>query len=271
MSYNKLGFTSGQTLKAEHLNHMEEGIANVSWNDLTDKPFYDETPAPIVWDGNKEGYEVAEALNPSGDTLFLVKVSDCVFTAADLIGATFSGVMNGSAYSSVVAEGQFIVNNEDTIVWGDLNLISTSVTTFSVGFDITVPSPGTYITTAPDLGMNVESARCDFPSKVKPLDAKYTCEIIKLTADDTTVNGDKAISTRNYDDLYESLRAGRMVWIDSLDLFNNDSYQNTAGVGIRDMIISWGLHSTMGLICYILHATSGSMIGINFTNGSYHT
>lgn len=28
MSYNKLGFTSGQTLKAEHLNHMEDGIAN---------------------------------------------------------------------------------------------------------------------------------------------------------------------------------------------------------------------------------------------------
>jgi hypothetical protein len=42
MSYEKLGFTSGQTLKAEHLNHMEEGIANAggasSWNDLTDKP-----------------------------------------------------------------------------------------------------------------------------------------------------------------------------------------------------------------------------------------
>ena len=28
MSYNKLGFTSGQTLKAEHLNYMEDGIAN---------------------------------------------------------------------------------------------------------------------------------------------------------------------------------------------------------------------------------------------------
>ena len=43
MSYEKLGFTSGQTLKAEHLNHMEDGIANAggasSWNDLTDKPF----------------------------------------------------------------------------------------------------------------------------------------------------------------------------------------------------------------------------------------
>lgn len=52
MSYEKLGFVSGQTLKAEHLNHMEEGIANacgnggsavvgeVSWDDLKNKPFY---------------------------------------------------------------------------------------------------------------------------------------------------------------------------------------------------------------------------------------
>ena len=28
MSYEKLGFTKGQTLKADHLNHMEEGISN---------------------------------------------------------------------------------------------------------------------------------------------------------------------------------------------------------------------------------------------------
>ena len=28
MSYNKLGFTKGQVLKAEHLNHIEEGIFN---------------------------------------------------------------------------------------------------------------------------------------------------------------------------------------------------------------------------------------------------
>lgn len=43
MNYNKLGFTSGQTLKAEHLNHMEEGIANAgnaSWDNITDKPSY---------------------------------------------------------------------------------------------------------------------------------------------------------------------------------------------------------------------------------------
>ena len=32
MSYNKLGFTSGQTLKAEHLNHMENGIEAIANN-----------------------------------------------------------------------------------------------------------------------------------------------------------------------------------------------------------------------------------------------
>ena len=30
MSYNKIGFVKGQTLKAEHLNHMEEGIASAT-------------------------------------------------------------------------------------------------------------------------------------------------------------------------------------------------------------------------------------------------
>lgn len=52
MSYNKLGFTSGQTLMAEHLNHMEEGIANAgvrSYNDLPDKPFWIERKkAPLL-------------------------------------------------------------------------------------------------------------------------------------------------------------------------------------------------------------------------------
>lgn len=32
MSYNKLGFASGQTLKADHLNHMESGIEAIANN-----------------------------------------------------------------------------------------------------------------------------------------------------------------------------------------------------------------------------------------------
>ena len=48
MNYTKQNFVDGQTLKADHLNHIEDGIYNLStnggggvssWNDLTDKPF----------------------------------------------------------------------------------------------------------------------------------------------------------------------------------------------------------------------------------------
>lgn len=35
MAYEKLGFTSGQVLKADHLNHIEEGIANASGETCT--------------------------------------------------------------------------------------------------------------------------------------------------------------------------------------------------------------------------------------------
>lgn len=88
MSYNKLGFTKGQTLKAEHLNHMEEGIANVSWSDLTDKPFGEvvETINSITWDGNFEGKDVVSM----GGGYVSIKVSDAAITAADMIGGSYT-------------------------------------------------------------------------------------------------------------------------------------------------------------------------------------
>lgn len=54
MEYIKQNFVDGQTLKADHLNHMEDGIANASggggssWNDLTDKPFGDEVKTLVA-------------------------------------------------------------------------------------------------------------------------------------------------------------------------------------------------------------------------------
>lgn len=56
MSYEKLGFTSGQTLKADHLNHIEDGFKNISWNDLTDKPF-GESGANIVIEPDFNAFE----------------------------------------------------------------------------------------------------------------------------------------------------------------------------------------------------------------------
>lgn len=42
MAYTKQNFTDGQVLKAEHLNNIEDGIVNQTYDDLKDKPFGDE-------------------------------------------------------------------------------------------------------------------------------------------------------------------------------------------------------------------------------------
>lgn len=49
MSYNKLGFTSGQTLKAEHLNHMESGIEAIANNVQVKKIVFTDRPSMYQW------------------------------------------------------------------------------------------------------------------------------------------------------------------------------------------------------------------------------
>lgn len=63
MSYEKLGFTSGQTLKAEHLNHMEDGIANAGGgaNDRVRVMFDADS-----WTSDKTYEEIMQELNGRG-------------------------------------------------------------------------------------------------------------------------------------------------------------------------------------------------------------
>ena len=49
MSYNKLGFASGQTLKADHLNHMESGIEAIANNVQIKKIVFTDRPSMYSW------------------------------------------------------------------------------------------------------------------------------------------------------------------------------------------------------------------------------
>lgn len=49
MSYNKLGFTSGQTLKADHLNYMESGIEAIANNVQIKKIVFTDRPSIYNW------------------------------------------------------------------------------------------------------------------------------------------------------------------------------------------------------------------------------
>lgn len=60
-----------------------------SWNDLTDKPFYEEG-TNITWDGNTEGLESIDAFPDMPGAMVMCKVSDLVLTPEDVIGGKLS-------------------------------------------------------------------------------------------------------------------------------------------------------------------------------------
>ena len=124
MSYNKLGFTSGQTLKAEHLNHMEEGIANAgstSWDNITDKPSYlpvmetsiayilPETQLIADGDGQFRGTELVEGIEV--ENTYVVTYNGVEYTCeaeqVDAGGMIYTGLGNiGAAFGTPNENGE---------------------------------------------------------------------------------------------------------------------------------------------------------------------
>lgn len=152
MSYNKLGFVSGQTLKAEHLNHMEEGIANAggvtSWNDLTDKPFYESVGYCDTLLTNRDALSSEDVVT---DNLGIcVKVSDAIPTLNDLVdGATVRYIEDD--YECVLSYDDILSENEQVPAGAlciyDFVVISSDNFTLSNGAEVTIfPEKGTYIT-----------------------------------------------------------------------------------------------------------------------------
>ena len=97
MAYEKLNFTAGQVLKAEHLNHMEEGIAN---------------PLDNIADGKVGKDVVAYILEPATLTFaetmgFYATVVELNYPIED--GKTYTVNYNGTNYECV-ANGEFIGN-----------------------------------------------------------------------------------------------------------------------------------------------------------------
>lgn len=94
---------------------IEIGSGGVSsWNDLTDKPFYEKiSPVTIEWDGNKEGREVISKPN---EDMYFVHVSDITPTTSEIINAT---VYATESYGNEVYE---YVMTEEEAYWGRFTL-----------------------------------------------------------------------------------------------------------------------------------------------------
>jgi hypothetical protein len=99
MSYTKQNFSNGQVLTATHLNKIEDGLSNISYNDLQDKPCY--TAIGMV------------DIVPETTLTFNDDSNGILPTAPDLTtGNEYTVVWNGTEYKCIaqdaVAEGMRI-------------------------------------------------------------------------------------------------------------------------------------------------------------------
>lgn len=84
MAYTKQNFEDGQTLKAEHLNKMEEGIAAPDWDQMVNRPF-GETPTVL--------YEGTDLTPENKDGVYMAQLSDqCMLVTGTTCKVTFDGV-----------------------------------------------------------------------------------------------------------------------------------------------------------------------------------
>lgn len=133
-----------------------------SWNDLTDKPFGEESVEPIVWDGNtadKTLYVLTRWYN-------YYKVSDFPSTPAEFVGSIVSTPESDLTLTIEDNFEEITAYNDTTAYVSDPFLVLPTAIEFEDGI---VASPGLYIREDHgDLPLAIS-----LPEKVKKLDEKY--------------------------------------------------------------------------------------------------
>ena len=91
-----------------------------SWNDLTDKPFYDESTVLYEWDGNTEGLDSIDygTVSPELEGMIMYKVSNTPLTYDELLGSMGIGVMGGQVTPLEITEEQLMVNGNIISIGG---------------------------------------------------------------------------------------------------------------------------------------------------------
>jgi hypothetical protein len=169
-----------------------QGGGVTSWNDLTDKPFYyNERLAPITWDGNADGRTIVTEQDDEMRTYIYVKVSDRLFTEAELKSAILAGVTsrNGKNEERVISNAPFYTN-DCGVGWvsGVSAVIVASRTgtmTLRDGTIFTAPEIGTYFSYFDnrDTKITTYMASLTFPNAIKLLDEKYLPESVVLESE----------------------------------------------------------------------------------------
>lgn len=188
--------TTDDAEKGNNLPITSEGARkladNISYNDLTDRPFYEETevvnePLNITWDGNTEGLLCVTLVGDSG----LYKVSDLVMTDEQLklctiIPSNDTGIVNiGEKWDEAL--GTNIMAFDDcTIAYTIISVRAENANCNFGGIELTFPEKGIYFAFNPQF--HTESLTSTEPIEqtktvVHKLDKKFLPDDVATKAD----------------------------------------------------------------------------------------
>lgn len=115
------GTTGNTRIFTEKLSELTFNSGGVSsWNDLTDKPFYDESTMLFEWDGDTEGLDSVDygTVSPELAGMIMYKVSDTPLTYDELLGSMGIGIMGGQVIPLEITEEQLMVNGNIISIGG---------------------------------------------------------------------------------------------------------------------------------------------------------
>lgn len=164
--------TSVNGMTGDVVIEIPEGFSG-SWNDLVDKPFYEEgEQTTITWDGNTEGRDSLVA-----DFMFNVsfyKVSDLLPTKDELIGATVT-----LDTTTTITESSFAMADENATIAEAFIVVYGTAFSFNSA-EYTVPSPGIYF---PNMGNTYTTLLAYGSSSIVQLDEKFIPDTIARIRD----------------------------------------------------------------------------------------
>lgn len=163
-----------------------------SWNDLTDKPFGEESVI-IEWDGNTEGRDAFEF---DTETIYY-KVSDVVPSREELVGHTIEWTVNGSIHSMEQSMIEFLEQHTGCFIFNYCIVVQdTEITINDKAY--TAPSTGVYF-----LKMAENDYGCSLDYEVtdlRYLDEKFIPNTIARKSDISEVGSGGVTSWNDLED-----------------------------------------------------------------------
>lgn len=237
---------------ALYLTPDEGADMTISWNDLEDKPFYEEV---------KEIEIFPECQLSMPENMAAFDLGNIVLE----LGAKYIVKWNGMEYSVTAMDGSGLMGVPSVMLVNEGADLTTGEGAVFMIICIEGRCAARDITGATELTLSISQKT----ENIKPLDEKYLPDsvkgggtfVLRPTAEELQFDGANMMCTTNYDELAKALEVGKYV---SIVLPAGTISGEIPAVMMS--VLSWVYVDGMGILCYAMMEDTAT---ITFPNGTY--